>query len=244
VNELPEGFELHEWKPDEVTLFWDFISKTQPDAYFSHRVGKNVAWHFRELLKGGASVVDYGCGTGRFLEEVVSYDCRGAGFDTSSASRQVASERLLRRPNFDGVFGEDELVKQTGAFDVAFCLEVVEHLYDDALAHALEDLHQLLRPGGILVVSTPDDEDLSKNWICNPTTGTVFHRWQHVRSWTAQTLASRLERAGFRTVSTASVHAEALGRDLRSIAMRAGFATVRRNVDRTLFVVAERLSSG
>ncbi len=39
-------------------------------------------------------------------------------------------------------------------FDVVFCLEIIEHLFSpDAL---LRDLHSVLKPGGVLILSTPN----------------------------------------------------------------------------------------
>jgi hypothetical protein len=55
----------------------------------------------------------------------------------------------------------------------------------------------LLAPGGTAIFSTPNDEDLSRSMILCPTSGEVFHRWQHVRNWNRDSLPARLRAAGF-----------------------------------------------
>ena len=239
-TELPEGFDLHQWTPSEVTRFWDFISQTQPGAYFSDRVGSNIAWNFRREIASADRVLDYGCGSGRFLEEILAFPCTAAGYDTSPKSREITRSRVGHQSQFLGVLGTDDISDHSGTFDLAFCLEVVEHLYDDQLDAALAEVYSLLRTGGRFVVTTPNDEDLSENWICNPTTGTVFHRWQHVRSWTAQSLSERLSDAGFEPEKSQICNAEALGTNWRAVGMRAAFAALRRGQAKNLFVVVRK----
>jgi hypothetical protein len=47
-----------------------------------------------------------------------------------------------------------------------------------------------LKPGGLLVVTTPNNEDLDLGLSYSPETNTLFHRWQHVRSFRPETLAA------------------------------------------------------
>ena len=54
---------------------------------------------------------------------------------------------------------------------------------------------------GIIIFSTPNNEDLSKNYICNPIDGSLFHRWQHVLSWNSDSLEKKLAARGLRTIN-------------------------------------------
>jgi len=69
----------------------------------------------------------------------------------------------------------------------------------------LSDVHALLRPGGVLIVTTPNDEDRSKQFICSPESGRLFHRVQHVRSWDRISLASSLAGHGFQIIEIAAI---------------------------------------
>ena len=72
------------------------------------------------------------------------------------------------------------------------CAEVLEHLDDDAAAAA--ELHRVLRPGGLLVVTVP----------ANPYRYDWTDRWAgHRRRYTVPGLAGLLEDAGFASVEVA-----------------------------------------
>jgi SAM-dependent methyltransferase len=51
----------------------------------------------------------------------------------------------------------------TGAADLAICSEVVEHLTDDA--RALRELHRILKPGGLLILATPNSRPLPHRMV-------------------------------------------------------------------------------
>jgi 2-polyprenyl-3-methyl-5-hydroxy-6-metoxy-1,4-benzoquinol methylase len=84
-------------------------------------------------------------------------------------------------------------------------LEVVEHMDDEALTRALRDAHRILKPGGHLVLTTPNDEDLRAAKRMCPECGAVFHQMQHVRSWSAATLAEFVGKFGFETQSAKAI---------------------------------------
>ena len=84
--------------------------------------------------------------------------------------------------------------------DAATLIEVVEHLDDAVLAAALSEARRVLRPGGTLVVTTPNEEDLAASTRECPDCQAEFHIYQHVRSWTIGGLRLGLQQAGFGTV--------------------------------------------
>ncbi len=59
----------------------------------------------------------------------------------------------------------------------------------------------LLAPGGWLVCTTPNDENLEAAMVFCPASGKIFHPMQHVRSWTAGSLAARMAAEGFADVA-------------------------------------------
>ena len=96
-----------------------------------------------------ATVLDAGCGSGRMLEELVSYgEVHGIELDPDAAdfasSRGVAEVRVGRL---------EELPWETGTFDLITCLDVIEHTPDDRLT--LAELRRVCRPGGWMVLTVP-----------------------------------------------------------------------------------------
>jgi 2-polyprenyl-3-methyl-5-hydroxy-6-metoxy-1,4-benzoquinol methylase len=84
-----------------------------------------------------------------------------------------------------------------GAFDAVYSIEVVEHLSNDMLDAMVLECMRLLKKGGILVITTPNDESLERSFTCCPNCNSTFHIWQHVRSWSATSLTSYMSQRGF-----------------------------------------------
>jgi len=51
-----------------------------------------------------------------------------------------------------------------------------------------------------VVITTPNNEDLELSQCYCPISNTLFHRWQHVRSFTEETLAALLAKHGIEKV--------------------------------------------
>lgn len=87
-------------------------------------------------------------------------------------------------------------------FDGILSVEVIEHLSDERLESTLGLIKRLLQPGGVIVFTTPNDEDLAASRLYCPECDHVFHRWQHVRSWNRRSLSKLLAKRGFVDVRT------------------------------------------
>ncbi len=88
------------------------------------------------------------------------------------------------------------------SFDVVFFIETIEHLIGDELGHTLADLLRIIRPGGYLVVTTPNEEDLEALKKMCPECGCVFHTVQHVTKWDRRSLAGIVSQYGFEPLVT------------------------------------------
>lgn len=121
---------------------FDFNNRLQlfVDAYRSHRA----------LLGRPADILDIGCGRKpELLEHIDPADnYHGLDFyDPSTVSMPAYTQLDLNSESLVEALGKDR-------FDVVFCGEVLEHLFaPDTL---LGQIHETLRDGGILVVSTPN----------------------------------------------------------------------------------------
>jgi 2-polyprenyl-3-methyl-5-hydroxy-6-metoxy-1,4-benzoquinol methylase len=200
------------WTPQMIARYWDFESRFQ-ENFFTYQVGRVLVRHFRGFLNKPKKIIDYGAGAGFLIEELLHENRQCAAIEFAPDAVRLVQSKFQGNPKFLGARLVGNLQEWNGQFDVAFLTEVVEHLYDADLHRCLSCIHDLLAPGGLLILTTPNDEDRSKSMLLNPETGRVFHRWQHVRSWTPLSLQDLLQTRSFSPVEIgttdfgASIHA-------------------------------------
>lgn len=199
--------DFHEvvWTPERVARIWKFYAghPAYQNQYFSQHSGRHILRYLQKwgTLKG-KTVLDYGCGPGYFLEHLLKEQglkqCFGLEFSKEAVTQ--VTEKFKRHPKFGGAVWAEQLPSafSAGTFDVVVAIEVVEHVSDEFLGALLKEIHRLLKPGGRLIITTPNKEDLPLNTLACPECGCVFHKWQHVRRWEAETLARTLKSYGFK----------------------------------------------
>lgn len=94
------------------------------------------------------SILDYGCGTGDFLNHAKTKHWRATGVEPSEIARVKAqSFNLPVAPS---------LSELTGPFDVITLWHVLEHVHD--LQNILAELRSKLKPGGYFFIAVPNPE--------------------------------------------------------------------------------------
>jgi methionine biosynthesis protein MetW len=103
-----------------------------------------------------ARVLDLGCGDGRVLADLAPLGIRGMGLDVSDEAVAQTRRRGIEaaRADLDG----GHLPVADGAFDVALCLDVVEHLF--APERLLREAWRSLARGGQLIIAVPNGLNL------------------------------------------------------------------------------------
>jgi SAM-dependent methyltransferase len=185
-----------EWTPERIAAFWDFQSRF-PDTYFGHRHGAALAALLGRLAPRGAAVLDFGTGPGFLLPHLLRAGFAVTACDISPASIENAARIGAGQRGFAGAFLSTDPAFRAKRFDAVLMTELVEHVEEPLLGEILAEIRQLLRRGGQLLVTTPNEEDLAAEQVFCPCCGSLFHRWQHVRSWSRQSLSDRLVQAGF-----------------------------------------------
>jgi 2-polyprenyl-3-methyl-5-hydroxy-6-metoxy-1,4-benzoquinol methylase len=202
------------WNPDSVARFWDWFSAwSTAEPFFSQLYGRRVL----EFATGyaplrGARTLDFGSGPGFLIEALLDAGATCEGVEVSEDVARQASDRLASRPGFGGVHVGwlDGLDLPDAQYDFVFALEVIEHLLDDQVDPFFAEMRRLLRPGGVLVLSTPHTEDLDRRKALCPECGAIFHRMQHVQRWTPASLVRRAGGHGFADPATESVYLAAI----------------------------------
>jgi len=157
----------------------------------------------RRLLSGlpaKAAVLDMGCGNGSLTAAWAHPGWCVYGVDASESAVRNATGAYPSISFSCAPIGP-ELAQTYGAgsFDAVLCAEVIEHMYlPRILAKCAFDL---LRPGGILVVTTPYNGYMKS--LALALSGNMDRHWTvlwdggHIKFWSWKTIRSLLEEAGF-----------------------------------------------
>jgi hypothetical protein len=76
-------------------------------------------------------------------------------------------------------------------------VEVIEHLFDEDVSAVMTRIRAGLKPNGVLVMTTPNQEDLRLSSRYCPSCRHLFHPWGHLRSFDKNSLRRLLEGSGF-----------------------------------------------
>jgi len=189
-----------DWTPELVGRFWDGVAQTRGLAQqsFGRLGGRHLLQAVRWHLVPGRRHLDFGGGDGDFAALLAGEGYPTAVYEPSSERAALVAARLDGRPGFLGVVGHAfGGAAAEEPFDVIFLVEVIEHVLDADLAPVLARLDHLLAPGGRIVITTPNDEELEENFAFEPAQGVLFHRWQHQRAFTRDTLSALMAGHGF-----------------------------------------------
>ena len=191
--------EYLEWTPELVDRFWNGIAQTRLiESSFARTGGLALLVMIDHLLTPESRILDFGAGDGDLVRAMCQRGLQVAAYEPSSARTENMRSKMGDVPGFLGVIGpEDE-----AQFDVVTMTEVIEHVLDEQMDGCLRRIASLVKVGGLLVVTTPNNEDLELSMAYCPFSNKLFHRWQHVRSFTPGSLRSLLSGYGFKEVVT------------------------------------------
>jgi SAM-dependent methyltransferase len=136
----------------------------------------------------GGRLLEVGCAYGFFLDEAKGFFDHRTGTDYSPAALERARGRADRL-----ILGGTGEIPAGELFDCIACIHVIEHIYDPA--GFLRRLAGHLRPGGWIVLATPD---MGSFWR-----SVMRRRWpffkipEHVTFLDRRTLPELLRRSGF-----------------------------------------------
>jgi SAM-dependent methyltransferase len=167
-------------------------TRTEPDLYEFGGTEEQVRAYQRRFVpyfSPPGPVLDAGCGRGTFLELLRDAHIEPVGIDSSPHAVDVC-----RSKGFEDVHEADALsFLRLGSerFGGIYCGHVIEHMPPDVTREFLELASSALRPGGHLVLVTPNPLDLrvmGEYFWLDPT---------HVRPYPLKLIESMMHGAGF-----------------------------------------------
>jgi 2-polyprenyl-3-methyl-5-hydroxy-6-metoxy-1,4-benzoquinol methylase/uncharacterized protein YbaR (Trm112 family) len=152
------GYQWNRFRREQLDRF----NKTTLSA---DRFWSETGWTPDEMR--GALILDVGCGAGRFLDVASTTDATVVGMDLSSAI-DAAKENLSDRVNVHFVQASIyELPFRDGAFDLCYCIGVIQHTPDPE--KSLASIARMVKPTGRLAVTIyprkPWTKLYSKYWL-------------------------------------------------------------------------------
>jgi SAM-dependent methyltransferase len=99
-------------------------------------------------------ILDLGAGCGYFVEAAARWGFESVGLEGASEAVDMAKKRMpdldIRQHRLSEIFPFDE-----NYFATVLLNQVIEHLEPQVMRHALHEAHRVLRPGGMLLITSP-----------------------------------------------------------------------------------------
>jgi SAM-dependent methyltransferase len=159
-------------------------------------IKRSFARRFEAIAKfclNPGKLLDVGCAAGFFLAVA-----RERGWDAHGVEISDFAAAYAQKSGFD-VFrgGLEEYPPSSGAFDLVTLWDVIEHLRDPR--EGLQKIHELLKPGGYLVLTTPAVDSWTHRIFRDKWMG--FKDVEHLFFFSRKTLKELLTQCGFRVRS-------------------------------------------
>lgn len=141
-------------------------------------------------------VLDIGCGYGWCVNFCLQKGVKSVtGIEISEADLTTVKEGINDRRAHFVVAGALELPFRDNSFDTVVSWEVIEHIPKGTESKMFAEVNRVLKPGGVLYLSTPHDHPFAK--LLDPTWWLVGHR-----HYSREKLLAYAGATGFRVLDT------------------------------------------
>jgi glycosyltransferase involved in cell wall biosynthesis/2-polyprenyl-3-methyl-5-hydroxy-6-metoxy-1,4-benzoquinol methylase len=149
LEAVASGSDFHDFMRERyVPSTWSEI------AEYEHFPRYELACRFAT----GQKVLDFGCGTGYGTAMLATKAKSALGVDIDTSALEWA-RRCHRLPNLSYQCNGNFLADfEDQMFDLATCFEMIEHVGEEDQQRTIQALARVLRPNGLLLISTPNPE--------------------------------------------------------------------------------------
>ncbi len=139
------------------------------------------------------SVADVGCGNGIFINYLKSkFKLKKViAIDNSNAALKYVKTNKLKADI-------SNLPINNNQYDLSVALEVIEHLDNNTYKIALKELSRISKK--YIIISVPNEENLTNNFITCPQCKTTFSKSYHKRSYTIKKVKQLFNKYDFRCI--------------------------------------------
>lgn len=195
------GYTPLEWTDERVSAMWEFYAATEENNYFSARFGSALLARIGSYIPHNKRVADYGCGRGQLTRHLAQNNSvLAVDFPQTLAQTQASFERKAA-PNPVTFTTPDAVRDHKQTVSVVCFLETIEHLLPAWVEPTFENIRTLLEPGGLVICTCPNEENVAQAMVCCPTTKTYYHKYQHMKTFSATSLTEFMDAQGFDLVS-------------------------------------------
>lgn len=144
-------------RSDSLQKEQDKIRKFYDTVYYTNSSSPSVSSHLTRLANRlpcdeGTEVLDVGCGTGAWLNELHRRGAKTAGIDVSSTAINICRQSI---PDGDYLVGPAETLPfSDNRFDIVTCLGALEHFIDPQ--KALHEMVRVAKDKAIFIILVPN----------------------------------------------------------------------------------------
>ncbi len=178
---------------------------------FVHRMRRRHNCMYLETITPGR-LLDVGCGNGQRLSQLqtLGWDVEGQEIDPKAVMNAQHNYGIkIHLGNLH------DIAFSSSIFDAIIMGHVIEHLIDPLTI--LTECHRILKPGGILVITTPNVESFGRKYFKSAWRGLEAPR--HIYLFSPKTLHHICERAGFQQIRifTSAAYASGIAKESLNI---------------------------
>jgi ubiquinone/menaquinone biosynthesis C-methylase UbiE len=147
--------ELNGWQGSQKTLITQLVNSVEPESWLNSEGQHRARFRFAREFVRGKDVLDAGCGGGYGSMILLKGGAKSVtGVDISEESITGANSHFAA-PNLRYIMGDlHRLPFPESSFDVIVAFEIIDQVPD--FIQVLQEFKRLLRPGGVLLISTPN----------------------------------------------------------------------------------------
>lgn len=173
--------------PASKTFFQEYLQESLSyENYFNNKTSDI------NKLSAKGKLLDIGCGPGTFIKLAKKSGWDIVGLDTSKYSADICRQQNL--PVICGEIKSSKLKKDSFDFITAF--QLIEHSSEPN--GLLNEAYRLLKPGGYLVLTTPNKKGFLARLMGSYWFG--YYNLEHCYFFTPETLKSLVKAAGFEVI--------------------------------------------